>query len=224
MRKYYYKLKTIWVKDAFNKDSYIITIPEYKKHLLNLQFGTANRETTASASSTGFVYRIDHLIDYYADGGFIANNPSADAVTTVLMRDSIVNEAWLRFNQKYWDAVMIESENDELTKDEVLEFLSDVWRAIYNSYDRYKAVLDSYTAKKGLLLDKIHNYSKSSFNDTPQNTGSFDDDSHRTNVTINEGETDVGTAMQRIAEIEKLYNDVYEQWVKEIGERFKFYK
>lgn len=84
-----------------------------------------------------------------------------------------------------------------------------------NTYEKYQAILKAYRQAEVDLLKPILSKSTSRYNDTPQNSGLYEDDSHTSNITASESETDAATPMERIREIHDQYDNVYYEWLKE---------
>lgn len=222
-KQYIYALNKLWARGIFDEEQHPVTDEEYKQHLLNLQYGMGNRD-----ESTGYSYTIHRLLNYYGDGYMLINPFIDTSIRQSLLSDTYINELWHRFNQKYWDKSVFILDNpipdgESLPKESGRDFMAQVWQVIYNTKDRYEQLLQYYDSKKGLLMDKITSGTITKFNDTPQNEGEYIRKEYNTNITTTDSSTDVGTAMQRLSEIEKLYSDVYEQWVKEIGSYVIFY-
>lgn len=106
------------------------------------------------------------------------------------------------------------------------EFVTNLANIFLSTYERYKKLLDSYSAKASSLLGQISstNTNKTRFNDTPQDSSEtfFDDDEHTTNVTLNEStiSSDGSTPMARLEEIRNLYANLYNDWCNEFDSLF----
>lgn len=100
--------------------------------------------------------------------------------------------------------------------------------AIYTqSQDKYLELLTLYAAEKSHLMDQINAVQTSNAtitnrtNDTPQNGGAWEDDRHTSNyqnstndntVTTN---SDPGTIMSRLAEVQEKYANLEGDWADE---------
>lgn len=89
---------------------------------------------------------------------------------------------------------------------------------------RYKSLLSAYDSQKTKLLDKLSssNTGLAKFNDTPQGSGDFSDDTHTTNVTrtTSETQTEVKTPIERLKEIQDGFSDVLARWSEEFDNLF----
>ena len=84
------------------------------------------------------------------------------------------------------------------------------------TYERYAKILDIYSAEKENLLNKVEAITR--FNDTPQDSGEFSDDSHTTHITSSRNDYD--TLMGRIDEIDRKYRNVLKDWTNEFEPLF----
>ena len=93
--------------------------------------------------------------------------------------------------------------------------------ALSSTYEKYYPILKAYKDKEAALLAKVGITSSavSRFNDTPQNTGLYDDDSHTTNITQSSGttESDNVTPVLRLEEIRRYWRNIQNEWIDEIG-------
>ena len=81
---------------------------------------------------------------------------------------------------------------------------------------KFSLLISNQEANKDKLLQQIKSSSVNRFNDTPQNQGQFEDDSHNTNVTKTENATDGATLLARLNEIEDNLKRLYEDWSNEV--------
>lgn len=92
------------------------------------------------------------------------------------------------------------------------------------TYQRYSILLEIYSANLSQLMNPINlvNEGTTRFNDTPQNGGNFSDDEHTSTITQigSTSENDGGTKMQRIAEIQERFKQVYNDWANEFEKLF----
>lgn len=77
---------------------------------------------------------------------------------------------------------------------------------------RYEALLAAYKAAEGKLLDKLSASTVARFNDTPQNSGLWDDDRHTTNITQTTSETDGEPLIDRLNRIQSAYRNLMDEW------------
>ena len=88
------------------------------------------------------------------------------------------------------------------------------------TYDRYKNLIAYYNDYIGQLMDKIKSTSISRFNDTPQDSGEFSDDSHTTHLTEGEQATDLNTPIERLDEIRRKLANLMKEWSNEFAGLF----
>lgn len=89
-----------------------------------------------------------------------------------------------------------------------------------STYDRYKNLIAYYTDYIGHLMDKIKSTGMSRFNDTPQDSGEFSDDSHTTHLTQTEQATELNTPIERLDEIRKKLANIMKEWSDEFSGLF----
>ena len=89
---------------------------------------------------------------------------------------------------------------------------------------RYKSLLSAYDTEKTKLLDKLEttNTGLAKFNDTPQGSGDYSDDTHTSNLTrtTSTTSTEVMTPIQRLKEIQDGFSDVLARWSEEFDNLF----
>ena len=95
------------------------------------------------------------------------------------------------------------------------------------THERYILLLDSYAGAKSKMMDDVKSTtsSKRKYNDTPQNAnteGVYEGDNYITDFTKfdTENATEFATKMQRLKELDDLYNDVMDEWVDEFQKTF----
>lgn len=95
---------------------------------------------------------------------------------------------------------------------------------IVSTYPRYSVLLKAYTDKIANMMDKIESTALGAtrFNDTPQDGGDFASDPYTTNITETTGtsETDGGSPMQRLKELQDGYQNVLTVWSNEFDKIF----
>lgn len=101
------------------------------------------------------------------------------------------------------------------------EFARQFINVLIRSYGNYKTLIDIYDNERTHLMNGIKVTTDSNFNDTPQDYGTFTDNSHMTNTTHNESISDGTTVMARINEISNNIEDVYQTWADEFIDLFE---
>ena len=108
--------------------------------------------------------------------------------------------------------------------DKALEFVYRIVSLVNMTAPRYLTLLESYQEAQEDLLSPvtIHSGGITRFNDTPQDSGDFADDSHTTNLTEDSRDTsnDMDTKMGRLKEIESSYRNVLLDWSNEFESLF----
>lgn len=107
-----------------------------------------------------------------------------------------------------------------------------VYRLFINMFNltapRYMVLLQQYDNKKADPIGKIVSSSsgKTRFNDTPQDTGDFDDDEHTTNITQSEATTEVdsGSIMERLDSLYRNWRSILRDWTNEFIGLFYVYE
>ena len=145
----------------------------------------------------------------------------------------VIDEVWLR----YYDYFAFSVFNDNEINDEVKKFLVKFLNVLNNTYPRYSLLIKAQEDHKTKLMDGLTRHYKdegeseggstSRFNDTPQNDGEFDDETHNTTVTKatanNESslehteETDNKYVYEKLSELENNLTNLYLKWANEIG-------
>ena len=88
--------------------------------------------------------------------------------------------------------------------------------AIFNrTQSKYIKLITLYEAEANNLMQDIKTLSINRYNDTPQNSGDFSDDSHTSTINKHETSTPLVTKMARLEEIRRYWRDIYEEWAKE---------
>ena len=104
------------------------------------------------------------------------------------------------------------------------KFLVDMGNVFNFTKQKYSTLLNLYASEKENLLNKVQTLASGTtrYNDTPQDTGDFSDDSHTTNIsqTTGESSTDVKPLIERLADINRLYQQVLLDWTNEFERLF----
>ena len=93
----------------------------------------------------------------------------------------------------------------------------------YNlTQERYTTLLNSYKNSKNNLIGRLKSESINRYNDTPQGGGDWspESDDHLTNVTKVNTESDFEPVMAKLARIQRDYENVMKNWVKEFEKLF----
>lgn len=105
-----------------------------------------------------------------------------------------------------------------------LSFIKGLVSVLNLTYPRYSVILSAYATQKTKLLDQVKLESKAltRHNDAPQNSGDYSGDTYTSDyvITSAEQETDHGTPMERLREIEQSYSDVLKDWLKYFDQLF----
>ena len=116
------------------------------------------------------------------------------------------------------------NETYTLSLDDVKKVMTKIINVINLTAPKYIPLFAHYQDDSKDPIAPIKSTSKGTtqFNDTPQNTGNYDDLSHRTNTTSSESETsvDVGTLMERLASMYKDYKSIVLEWSNEFNQCF----
>ena len=125
--------------------------------------------------------------------------------------------------RRYRDHLIACYRHDDPTEkiDAVTKALAMLANALNTSYVRYQPVLNAFKAQETTLLAQISTSSSghSRFNDTPQDGGLYDDDTHTTNVTESSATstTDGATPADRLDEIRKKWRSIRKEWTDSLG-------
>lgn len=134
-----------------------------------------------------------------------------------------------------WDSI-----SDERIHKGLYKFVSRFINIYNNTYDKYQALYTAYqtlsstliTSKKSTAKVETENSASgvNRFNDTPQNDGTFDEDTHTTNIneseTSGEGETNSTYNNNDLYDVEKIqmlhnkYLDILLAWSNEFERMF----
>ena len=120
---------------------------------------------------------------------------------------------------KFYDKAICYTDDDEIADNESYKvfanFVGPIISWMHASDHKFSLLIDNQEANRDKLLGQIKSSSVSRFNDTPQNQGEFEDNSHNTNVTKTENATDGTTLLARLNEIENNLKRLYEDWSNE---------
>ena len=120
---------------------------------------------------------------------------------------------------KFYDKAICYTDDDTIADDDSAKvfasFMGPIVAWMSSSDTKFSLLIANQEANKMKLLGQIKSSSVSRFNDTPQNQGEFEDNSHNTNVTKTENATDGTTLLARLNEIENNLKRLYEDWSNE---------
>lgn len=120
---------------------------------------------------------------------------------------------------KFYDKAICYTDDDTIADDDSAKvfasFIGPIIAWMSSSDTKFSLLIANQEANKTKLLGQIKSSSVNRFNDTPQNQGQFEDDSHNTNFTKTESATDGATLLARLNEIEDNLKRLYEDWSNE---------
>lgn len=156
----------------------------------------------------------DFISDVMQNCGWIA--PSADWNNSL---SKYIDICWQKHIwPKFYDKVICYTDDDIASDDSekvFSNFIGPITSWMTTSDTKYSLLISNQEANKTRLLDQIKSVSVNRYNDTPQNSGEFDDNAHNTNVTKTENATDGATLLSRLNEIENNLKRLYEDWSNE---------
>lgn len=131
------------------------------------------------------------------------------------------------FLPQYWDdflSVYSLEEGHEALDDAYNEWFTKFLSLMAQTQRKYFSLIKYLKEKEGKLLDQVQasGYVKTRFNDTPQNTGDYEDPLHNTNFTRSDNSqgTDMETPMKRLKEIRDNIEDYYTAWAFDFDKLF----
>ena len=120
---------------------------------------------------------------------------------------------------KFYDKAICYTDDDTIADDDSAKvfasFMGPIIAWMSSSDTKFSLLIANQEANRDKLLGQIKSSSVNRFNDTPQNQGEFEDNSHNTNVTKTENATDGTTLLARLNEIENNLKRLYEDWSNE---------
>ena len=120
---------------------------------------------------------------------------------------------------KFYDKAICYTDDDTIADDDsekvFSNFIGPIISWMTNTDDKFSLLIKNQEDNRANLLKAIKSSSVSRFNDTPQNDGAYDDNSHNTNTTKVENETDSATLLARLNEVEDNLKRLYENWSNE---------
>lgn len=160
---------------------------------------------------------------------------------TIEPNDFTVNEnvenLWQLLKARYYNSGFLISPSEivnptEEDKKLILKSFNNLLTKIALTWNKYDKLLSLYASQANNLLAKIESSSSGDNvnatlikrNETPQNLGDYSGDSHATEVSRNESNTqstivtstDKDTPIMRLAEIQTMYQDLLADWSSKI--------
>lgn len=222
------------------KKSYLFTFNE---------LWNAFNDSNDKLVTLGLAYYLD-ILDSYTDNSHIAQLSNVFDYTdnTFSFKDYIEellrgvfyrnqNQYFLSISKAFepWNEDNVTAEDDDVQKGFIAEFYN-LFQYLNQIAPKYQQLLSLYDSNKAKLMNQLSSKTVGSadvtatnrFNDTPQESGTFEDDSHTTNFQENVSGTDTESTttyddaniMKRLDEINSLYKNVMQNW---IGEFDKFF-
>ena len=152
--------------------------------------------------------------------GLVIEDSTSDKLSTLYQ---LMRMVYAEYFQEYVVKKIIGIYEDETNVVLSTSEKREVWREFVNLFNmtapRYIPLLKSYKAKESSPIAPIESKTTglNRFNDTPQDSGDFDTDSHTT--TINENEVSVqadsGSVAQRLDELYKNWRSILKDWTFE---------
>lgn len=183
-----------------------------------------------------------HARDYIANIGLIFDGLP---FITFGVDDFVVNEnvenLWQLLKARYYNSGFLISPSEivnptEEDKKLIRKSLNNLLTKIALTWNKYDKLLSLYASQSNNLLAKIESSSSGDNvnatlikrNETPQNLGDYSGDSHATEVSRNESNTqstivtstDKDTPIMRLAEIQTMYQDLLADWSSKIERCF----
>lgn len=140
-----------------------------------------------------------------------------------ILRDFLLNY----FFPKYWHSYLSVYANSD--DQEALDAAFEQWfnyfaQVLSMTFKKYCILINALKTKEDKLMEQLSSwsYGQSRFNDTPQNSGRFDDDAHTTNLTETDTKaaSDFETPIKRIKEIRDNLEDYYNAWALDFDKLF----
>lgn len=133
------------------------------------------------------------------------------------------NELWKLWSEyiypKFYTKCVCYTDDDTIPDDDAekvfADFVGPIISWMISSTEKYSLLITNFEAHKTELLDNIKSTRVSRFNDTPQDNGTFEDETHNTNVNKEETSVQAGTMLSRLNEIEDNIKQLYEKWSNE---------
>lgn len=154
---------------------------------------------------------------------FYSLYPNAPLWTSTNATKPYIEDLWALSYARLKEHYLGITESDTLSTADATRFLLNIINVIIITYPRYSSLLKAYEDKKDTLLASIRSSTegKTRYNDTPQNVevdDDFENDKHVTNITkaSTSSETDGGSAIARIKEIQDAFENQLLNWSNEL--------
>lgn len=128
---------------------------------------------------------------------------------------------------QYWDdfiSVFSLEDDDSAIDEAYTSWFTKFLSLLGQTQRKYISLIKCLKDKEGKLLDQVNaqGYIKTRFNDTPQNTGEYEDPEHNTNFTRsdNSQSSDMETPIKRLKEIRDNIEDYYNAWALDFDKLF----
>lgn len=95
--------------------------------------------------------------------------------------------------------------------DEVANRVVDFIETMYETKDKYIALISNQATLKANLLNDIAETNETWFNDTPQSTGTYTTENYTTTYNKNVRTVTLGAVSDKLAEIDRAMNDYYNE-------------
>ena len=169
---------------------------------------------TSALSDMGLVYSTALI-----DTNKISTTTIADIVNVLMT--SVYNE---HYKDYIIHATIEEGDSEAPTLDELKDCMIALLNVLDNTIPKYVPLFVKNKEASGDILDKpkATTESMSRFNDTPQDSGLYDDDPHSSNITQGETTTsaDMGTLVSRLDEAYKNFHSILLRWTNEFNVLF----
>lgn len=206
----------------------LLNRPEYKlekwwtfREVLKIYNPTLNIMTSWGVSS----YKAKEFFQRFGISTSEITIGTDDGATCDLLMTFLVRRYWEHYCiMDSADSIGYSSNVEEQAQMPVYKFIQNMVNIWNFTKDKYSKLLAIYEAQKDNLLNKVETIASGTtrFNDTPQDSGDYSDDTHTTNISQTSGasSTDVDTLMARIDEISKKFENVMLRWVNEFDSLF----
>lgn len=185
-----------------------------------------------------YYYKLDEICYDYV-GPILHNGDShefEDVANNIVWHSSVPNwaqqtntaeypyleECWLRVRSMFkkdcnyfWFSVNNYDDDMDDIIPEVQNRLDDFFNTFYITKDKYIALLKAQEDLKDSILSDVTNSSETWFNDTPQVKGDYTDLDYASNYTRTKNNISLGPVSEKLSEIDKAMDDIYDRWVAE---------